>query len=218
MEEHRLKPMVEGYDPKVFERIYLNTENFRKKLAKQIDARRFGVDYSEILSWFDVKFIFAFNKYYPKFSEEILKGHIISALTMFKYRIMRSAYTNKFSQNIIHVEDTNTLSDLVPDYEIIDEPHYSVNTRDEVLNFMQKNLSSNAYELLTLQLYPPPYILRELQELGFTNTNKIPNSIISDYLELGNSLEAEEYIKALKKEIKTITSLAKEYFSHHKLN
>lgn len=216
MEEHRLTKMVEGYDPKVFEDIYNKTENYRKKLARQIDARRFGVDHEEVLSWFDVKFIFAFNKYYHKHNPEILKGHIIQALGMFKWRIMRLAYTSRYSQSIINYEDTNEISHLQVEHDEHDTSPYEI--KDAALQYMQENLSPNAFELLYVQLYPPPYILKKLEEMGIDNINKIPNSVILDYLELGTSEKSVKYLKDLKKEIKLTTQAAKEHFTLHKLS
>ena len=62
MEHHRLKPMG-NYPVELFNSLYAQTHGLRRKLASQIDASKFGVDYQEVLSWFDVKFLFIFSKY-----------------------------------------------------------------------------------------------------------------------------------------------------------
>lgn len=211
MEENRLKPMKEGYDPKLFSLMYTKTEGLRKKLASQIDCRRFGVDYQEILSWFDVKFIYAFNKYYDQKEENILLGHLIKSLQLFKCRILRSAYTTKNSQSIVDITELGNYENLISE-----EDNHNSNRDffyDLCLEFMKNNLSENAYQLLHVQLSPPPFILKKLEEHGINNVNKIPSSIIADYFELGISNKAVEYVDILRREIKDVTYKAKLYFS-----
>ena len=99
MESHRLKPMVDGYDEKLFNKIYQDTELLRKKLTYQIDARKFGFDQNEIYSWFNVKLIFTFNRYYNESTPEILKAKIINSLQNFKNRIIKLSYSLKNSVN-----------------------------------------------------------------------------------------------------------------------
>lgn len=215
MEENRLKPMVEGYDPLLFEDLYNQTKALRRKLASQIDSARFGVDTSEILSWFDVKFIYIFNKYYKKYADkpEVLKGHLIKGMQFFKCRILRMAYSQKALSQLKTIE----LSDYEEfEFVQIEEPEIHSN-KDYLYNlaidYMKKNLSENAFELLNIQLNPPPYILNKLFEEGVDNTNKIPNSIIADYFELGTDEKALKYINALKREIKVITQKAGDFFN-----
>ena len=62
MEENRLKPMTQGYDESLFNLIYDKTKHLRRKLASEIDHRRFGVTNEDIKSWFDVKLIYVFKK------------------------------------------------------------------------------------------------------------------------------------------------------------
>ena len=77
MELHRLTAMDSSYDKQLFNKIYKDTELLRKSLANQIDTRRFGVTSDIILSWFDDKFIFVFNKHFQNKTPEVLKGFII---------------------------------------------------------------------------------------------------------------------------------------------
>lgn len=213
MEESRLKPMVKGYDVNVFNDLYVQTEKLRRKLASEIDPRRFGVDYFEILSWFDVKFIYVFNRYYEKHSPDILKGHIIRGLQFFKCRILRKAYTQSSIQHM----NTTELTDY-EDFEHEDFLEETEHTSDKdflydlAMEFFKSHLSENAYELLQVQLNPPPYIIHLLQEEGIENRNKIPNSIFADYFELGTSPKAIKYIESLKKEIKGAIEEARRHF------
>jgi len=216
MEENRLKPMKEGYDPKLFSTLYSKTEGLRRKLASEIDARRFGVDYEEILSWFNVKFIYTFNKYFEEHNENILLGHVIKALQFFKCRILRSAYTTKYSQSIIDISELGNYENLISE-----EDHHNSNRDlfyDLCMEFMKSNLSENAYKLLHVQLSPPPFILMKMQEEGISNINKIPSSIIADYFELGITSKAIGYVENLKKEIKDTTHKARAHFVSQSLS
>ena len=119
METHRLKPMPTGYDEQLFNSLYKATEKLRNKLVYGIDNRRFGVEPAEIKSWFDVKFIYVFTKYYPKYSNpEVLKAHLINALQLFKYRILRKAYTVESLHMLSNVglEDSPEIDYLVDEH------------------------------------------------------------------------------------------------------
>ena len=74
MELHRLKPMESGYDSSLFNKLYKETAPLRKSLARQIDSRRFGVSDDVILSWFDDKFMFVFNKHFKDKEVDILRN------------------------------------------------------------------------------------------------------------------------------------------------
>lgn len=210
MEENRLKPMPEGYSVEVFNDIYAKTEYLRKKLASQIDSRRFGVDYNEVLSWFDVKFLHCFNKYYAIHNPDVLKGHIIQGLQFFKMRILRAAYTHKNTQSIINIDDVTRLENVVFEEDAHNQARDLF--RDLALGFMKQHLSENAYELLMIQIDPPHYIIQQLKEEGAKNLNKIPNPVIADYLGLGTSNKADAYLNLLKKEIGYVTKLAHNHF------
>ena len=95
MEIHRLKPMKEGYSVQLFNDLYKQTSKLRKKLASQIDYRRYGVTPDIIESWFDDKFIYVFNKHFDNKDTDVLKGFIINSLQVFKYRVLRGAYSKE---------------------------------------------------------------------------------------------------------------------------
>lgn len=208
MEENRLKPMREGYNEKTFNELYEKTNNLRRKLASEIDCRRFGVDYYEVLSWFDVKFIFVFNKYWGTMTDDILLGHLIKGLQLFKFRILRSAYTIKNTQFIMSVEDV---------LEIAEEPENPwENAREEmlqeVLDFLKITISDNAFSLLDIKLNPPLYIQKKLKESGITSINKIPTSLLLEYFEMGTSKDAITLIEDWNKEIAKGIILARGHF------
>lgn len=206
MEESRLKPMKENYDPKLFNDYYERTEALRNKLAFGIDARRFGVDHAEIKSWFDVKFIYVYNKYHGVKSDEMLLGYILNSLKLFKTRIIKAAYTVKNSQNIVST-DNELYIENKPDEDNSSE--FFNAKLSTALSFLKENLSENAYQVLDIQLNPPPYILNKLREMGIKNTTKIPNSLYAEYFELGVSPEAINFIAKLHKEIRNGIKLAR---------
>lgn len=201
MEEHRLKPMKEGYDEQLFNELYIKTEGLRRKLAYQIDPKRFGVDYEEILSWFDVKFIFTFNKYYGDKEPEILKAYLIRALQLFKQRILRASYSQKSQlNNTICIEDAYNLHETQID-EDFDERKALVSF---ALSIMKDKLSDEAFKVLELEINPPLYILNEISKDDKLETTKIPSSMIADYLGLGSDKPAANYINGLKQEIEMV--------------
>lgn len=204
MEESRLKPMVENYDPQMFNRLYKETEGLRRKLASGIDARRFGLAFEDILSFFDTKFIFVFNKYHDE-NEGDLKGLIINALKNFKNRVLRSAYTNKHSQSIISTENVLSLENNDFEEPQADRDYYY----DKAMDFMKKHLSDNAFRVLEVQLNPPPYILKRINTDSSKYLQKIPDDLLLEYFNLGYSDNAYKYLNQLKKEIRNAIAYAK---------
>lgn len=205
MEENRWKPMQEGYDKVLFNKLFEQTKSLRKKLAVNIDKRRFGVEYDDIVSWFDTKFMYVFNKYYGEMDEDLLLGHIIKSLQFFQIRIIRSAYTLKNTQQITPVEDFMDLEEYA-----LDNPW---DTRKEemlqgVLEFLSYTISDNAQVVLDILLNPPPYITERVPG----KTKKIPNLLIADYMGLGSSLEGEKLIRSYTREIEVGIEKAKLHF------
>jgi len=207
MEENRLTPMGD-YDPQLFNQLYKATDGLRRKLAYQIDSRRFGVDYKEILSWFDVKFLFVFNKYFKDKEPEELKAHLIKSLQFFKNRILRKGYSKSNIYNsMIDIDEVYSLKETQIEYEY-DEREFFLKL---VMEFMDESLSEEAYRVLEVELNPPLFILSELSRSKFSTT-KIPSSMIADYLGWGLSKEAVYRVDILRKEIKLAINNAKVHF------
>lgn len=212
-ESHRLLPMKGTYDEKLFNQLYKETQGLRKKLAHQIDARKFGVDYDEILSWFDVKFLFAFNKYFDR-EPERLKGYLVNALMMYKYRIMRSSYQVKY-HNHANMLDVSELVSL-GEFDVVDEVSMDNknNLKEEAFSFLKSRLCNDALLVLEIELNPPDFIIMEMEELYKPKGTKIPNNIIADYLGYGDSDKGTKYIGDLRKDIKEAISLAQSHFKY----
>lgn len=203
MEEQRLKPMGD-YDPQLFNLLYKKVNPLKRKLASEIDHRRFGVDYEELLSWFDIKFIYVFNKYHKQENPDVLLGYILNSLKLYKCRILRAAYTTKFSQSI---------SSLT--YESVDYIPEETDTSmvKSIMEFLKIHLSDNAYEYFIVTNYPPPYIVNQIEKLGISHKTKIPDEIVMDYYNIRNVSDGHRWIRGWKNEIKKTIELAKAYFN-----
>lgn len=197
-ESHRLKCMPENYDKALFNQLYKETRELRQKLAFEIDSRKFGVDHKEVLAWFDVKFIYAFNKYY---GDERLKGFIINTLRTFKLRVVKNSYQNKFQ---IHVNaiDINDAYDLCIEEE---GPSETSSLFKEVEKYFRDRLSIMAYTIWEIELNPPPYILKHFKNQ--TRIPKLPDELVEDYLGI-----SQQELRNYRAEIKEVTALAKKYF------
>lgn len=205
-EAHRLTPMPVNYDTALFNQLYKETRELRHKLAFGIDCRKFGVDYKEVLSWFDVKFLYAFNKYYDN---PMLKGYIIRALQTYKMRIVKNSYLNKNSLN-------NSIDiDEVYDLEIPEENN-ELSQKENLIQVIRKyykdRLSPEAYLLWDVELNPPHYLLKHYE--GRDRLTKPTDEMILDYFSCEVCEETLDYLRKLRREIREITSRAKEYFSY----
>lgn len=197
MEIHRLNSMHENHSEELFERIYKQTEGLRNKLSREINPRLFGVTSDIILSWFDDKFIHAYNKYlekYPDKPEGDMKGYIINSLQLFKYRVLRKGYQPNVN-NTIDLEEVDYLINVIPDESEIEEKELFV---EMAFSFLQRRLSRDAFELLRVETNPPLFILSKLKNPN----SKIPIKLIVEYFELEFTKEVAEWIKNLRKEIK----------------
>ena len=199
MEHHRLKPMG-NYPVELFETLYKQTAGLRRKLASQIDPRKFGVDYQEILSWFDVKFIFIFSKYWETQPQKLL-GYIISGLSTYKKRIVINSYNHKW-KDYANKQDIDDMWDN----PLKDDDDHSAERREfymeKIDSFMKKYLSDDAYFLFNIQLVPPPYITEKMRQMGLKPHQNIPVNLIVDFLELEDSTASASYINGLILEIK----------------
>lgn len=202
--------MKEGYPQDLFNKLYEETKNLRRSLAYGIDSRRYGVSNDIILSWFDDKFIFVFNKHFDNKEPDVLKGFIINSLKMFKYRILRKAYNGEgeFYNSLIELEGENELINIIPDrsFETTQDIFHGL-----ALEYMKEKLSENAYLLFQAQLDPPPFIIDRIKN----SNSRVPNYLWAEFfgLDFESERKTERYIKNLKKEINTTIKKAREFFS-----
>lgn len=206
MEIHRLKPMPDGYDQKLFNELYNKTHNLRESLIYQIDERRFGVTKDELRSWFDDKFLFVFQKYYGKMNSSTLLGHLINSLKTFKFKVLRRSYQLNNSINL----NTITMDDLSM-FNSIDDNEDRENTElyDMALEYLKTKLSREAWTLLQIQLNPPMFIGSRMKNLN----TKIPGNLILEFLGEEITDNNLEVIRYLRREINQAIEEAQVYFS-----
>jgi len=188
---------------KQFNDFYQRTQHLRLRLAFQIDHRRLGVTKDIILSWFDDKFIFVYNKYYEIEPERLL-GYIINSLRLYKNRILKKAYQGNVYQNMVELEGESKIINTIAN----PEPEEDIRL-EQAKNFLKTKLSEDAFFILTLELNPPPFIMWRIK-----NPNqRIPSRVITEYIDLGYSKNAINYVIQLRKEIQEAIIIAKKYFT-----
>jgi hypothetical protein len=204
MENHRLTPMKEGYSQELFNKLYKETEQLRKSLVYGIDHRRYGVSRDIMMSWFDDKFIFVFNKHCNEKNPDVLKGFLISSLQTFKNRVLRKAYTKEgeYYTSLIELEGESNLINYLPDKEDVSNSDIFYNL---ALEFFKKELSDDAFLLLQLQLNPPPFILNKIKK----SNAQIPNKLILEFFNLDVISKNIKYIRELKRDIDSAIKKAK---------
>jgi hypothetical protein len=207
MEIHRLTTMKKNYDEKLFNKLYKETESLRISLANQINPQNFGVSRDIILSWFDDKFIFVFNKHFGDKDPDVLKGFLINSLKTFKFRVLRKAYTEKaeWLSSTVELEGESELINIIPSTSEMTEDNLFMELAQE---FMKKSLTDDAFLLFELEVNPPHYILSRLAKCN----SHIPSKLFAEYLDLGSSNKAIRYINELRKEVKTNIKKARVHF------
>lgn len=202
-ELHRLKPMQEVYDVNLFNRLHRVCCPVIKKLSKQVDCKRFNLSQDIITSYFWDKMLFVFNKYYGTCSEEHLKARILSSLSTFKNKLLRSAYTEQAEYN----QQLFKLDDLFEDSkELVDDIEYSSqrNHMMELINqYMKTNLSSDAYLVFEAITTPPPYIKERVKDGA-----RITNLLLVEFFDMPRSKSSIRYLSELREDIQYWTDRA----------
>lgn len=204
-ELHRLKPM-QDYNAELFNKLYKNMKPLIKKLARNVDAKRFNVTPDIIQSYFCDKFLFVFNKYQAEYDEERLKATILSSLSTFKNRLLRNAYTEQAEYN----QSLAKLDDLFDDSKELMDNSEEERLKEERLEmlyaYMKKNLSPDAYLIFEAQLNPPPFIAEQLK----TSHSKVSTVLLLDFFEIPRTKTNSNWISDIRKDIDYYTKKAKE--------
>ena len=167
-ELHRLTEFTH-YDPKVFNRIYGQCKPLIRKLAKQIDARRYNVSRDIIVSYFEDKLLYVYNKYQDRYDENRLKATILSSLSIYKNKLLRAAYNSQaeFNQELTSFEDV-----LERDKELVDDIE-TVEMREDIHErfhqYMREHLTEDEY---FHKLQP---IVKNLQIEGVVISSVVPS-------------------------------------------
>ena len=206
-ELHRLKPMQEGYNVALFEKLYKISKPVIRRLSRQIDPQRFNVTTDIIESYFWDKMLFIFNKYYGTCTEDHLRARILGGLSTFKNHLLHSAYTERalFNQSLHSFEDLyeDSNEDRVSDEEV-DIPKSTM--IDMVNEYMMKNLYPDA-QLVYEVLYSPPPFIREYP--GYKDGNRITNKMLMEFFNLPKDTTSEKYIRELREDVDYWISRAK---------
>ena len=203
-ELHRLKPMQEGYDQNLFNRLYKLCKPVIKYLVRQIDARRYNVTPDIIKSQFEDKMLFVFNKYYGKVEEEQLKAYILRSLSTYKVHLLKYAYNERaeFNQSLASLDE---LFDDSKEYiDDSDEVVYREELLDKVHKYMKEHLSDDAYMVWQVVTNPPPYV-EELM-LG----PRVTNIVIAEFFNLPKTRRSVKYIGELREDIRYWMERARE--------
>lgn len=205
-ELHRLRSFDQDYDPDLFNKLYKSMKPLMRRLASQVDCRRFNVTPDIILSYFSDKFIYVFNKYHKEYDEEHLKAALLSSLQTFKNRLLRNAYSKDAEYNL----SMASLEDLFDDSkELIDDSEEEM-IKEEQLKvlyaYMKEKLSPDAYLLFEI-LNNPPEFFRERMK---TDNSHISASLILEFFEIPKTKDNATWIGYMRDDIKFWLDKAKE--------
>ena len=204
-ELHRLTEFTH-YDPKQFNRIYKKCRPLMKKLVKQVDARRYNVTEDVIFSYFEDKFLFVYNKYQDQYDEERLKATILSALSTFKNKLLRSGYSQQadFNQELASFEDIHESGrEWVDDSEEVEARN---DVHERFHQYMQEHLTPDEYLVFVTQLDPPPFIKERMLQGRVTTEHLI------DFFGLPRNKRSVNMITEYRHKIKEVLAQAEKEF------
>lgn len=212
-ELHRLKDFDQSYDEALFNKLYRNMKPLMKRLAKQVDPKRFNVTSDIILSYFSDKFVYVFNKYQHVYDEEHLKAALLSSLSTFKNRLLRNAYTEAAEIN----QQISQLEDLYDDSKELIDDSYESEVKEKQLNilynYMKDHLDPDTYLLFEIQMDPPEYIRERLK----TENGRISALLLLDFFELPRTKKNSAWIGEMRQDIEYWLGRAKEDLKNTKI-
>lgn len=212
-ELHRLKPMREGYDKVLFNKLYKICKPVIRNLAKQIDCKRFNLTRDIIESYFWDKMLFVFNKYYSTCSENHLQARILSSLTIFKNHLLKTAYGSMadYNQRLNRWDDLfdNSKEDPYPlEVELIEEDNkYKEYLYKLLEDYLRKHLSMDGYLVYEATYKRPEYITNALSK---SSRDQVTNEMLLDFFELPKTQGNSRYIGSCKREVVYWLDRAKE--------
>lgn len=215
-ELHRLTPM-KGYDPEVFNRLYKVCRPVIRNLTKQIDCKRFNLTPDIINSYFWDKMLFVFNKYYGECSEDHLQARILSALSTFKNKLLRSAYGEmaEYNQSLSKLEDLfddskEDTSEAEIDFETENSKAKQI-MYDSVMDYMKKNMDDDTFLVFEVTYNHPPYIQERIKS---ERSGRLTNLMLIDFFGLPHTNEANRFISSCRKNVEYWLERAKKDLSH----
>lgn len=215
MEEHRLKDLPEDYNPQLFNQLYKELIPLKRKLASNFDYSRFkGATYQDLLSFFDIKFIHTYNKYYcvKGLPPNLVRAHLIRALSNYRNRLLKVSYHEENLIKPISSDDVENFDNLFEDKNLKDNRNIYLGL---LYSFMQQRLNNPiAYDLFHIELYTPQALLPFVIMVG---RNKIiPTWVLCEYLDIPEDqvgiIDMNEYFTKCRIKIKRVLEEAKVYF------
>lgn len=204
-ELHRLKVMSEDYDKKLFNKLYKLVQPVIRNLVRGIDVNRLNTSPDILISQFNDKMLFVFNKYYGTVEEEHLKANILRALSTYKNHLLKYAYSEKatFNQNLKSFEDL--FDDSKEDFsdELEEQEKAKIEMWNLLKNYILDNLSPDAQLVWEVTINPTPYI-----EMN-AKYGRITNTLLVDFFDLPKTRDSVRYIGELKEEIQSVMEKAK---------
>ena len=80
---------------------------------------------------------------------------------------------------------------------------------------MKTNLSSDGYLIFSMQLVPPPYITKKMQEKGLKPNQAIPTDLLIEYLDLNRDKSSLSYVNGLRLEVKSAQQKCAGFFKQN---
>lgn len=208
-EIHRLKE-ISNYDREEFEKLYKACTPLVKRLARNVDHRRYDVTPDVIQSYFWDKFLYVYNKYKGKgYDYNRLRATLISSLKTFKNKLLRNAYTKQaeFNQDLTSFEDIYEKGEKEWEDEI-DETEYKEDLSQRFNQYMRDHLTEDEFILFKTELDPPPFFEERIKE----SHGKISILSLIDYFELPRDRRSAKYLSEMRSHINRVLEEAKSDF------
>lgn len=203
MEDHRLKVMEE-YDYALFKQLYKETKPLRNRLASEINPRQLGLLTKEdVLAEFDVKLIFIFDKYKDQMSPQLLKGHILSGLQLYKSRLLRGSMTRSYEV----VRGSSSLEDSLIQIPELDEDESKEPMFEGMMEYLRNNLTPDEFLIMCCDAEPPIYIRTKMEEMS-PIPKKVPPVFIAEYLDWAINPTTLSHIERCRKRVASVVKSA----------
>lgn len=218
MEEHRLQELPPDYNPQLFTKLFKELTPLKKKLAANFDFTRFkGITYEDLLSFYDVKFILLYKKYFCEkhLPENLLRGHLISGLSNYRNRLLKMSYQEKYLTKAINPEGIDNFDNLLKDEASRDsrEMYFSL-----LYTYIQQKLNNPiAYDLFHVELYIPEALKEYVVVVG--RKKIIPTWVLVEYLDIPHQvgIDMNVYLDKCRARVKEVLVEAQKYFKYYEM-
>ena len=215
-EIHRLKPLnFSSKEEEQFERLYREARGYIRKLARNINCKKYRVSPDILVSYFEDKLLYVWDKYkdeYPDYNH--LKSIVFKSLGVFKNKLLSKAYTKRaeFYDNLqswdamlyetVHENpymDDEDSNDLITDIEDeVEEDKTSL--LGYIDEYLKEKLTIDEYLLLSIELDPPAYFLERMK----TPRSKVSSALLIEFFELPRTKGSVALISRMRKHIREV--------------